>query len=140
MKKVCYILIVVSFLMISCNKHEKNGEFAGNWQLTEMKDLTGNVITTNCDTSRIFYTVSLSLMKFQNYFDNSGIFYLAYFNRYGNNLEIGKVFRRPDDDIVPNDSLKQFGVTEDGKFTIIRLNEEEMILRNSLYILSFRKF
>ena len=132
------IVLLLSTTFLACDKLDDNGDLGGLWQMTEWKSLPdGTIKATKQDA--IFYAVQLDLMKFSiNYDDET--YHLARFKHKGNTLEIGTVYTRPDETIVPASALAKYGVPASGKFIIDKLSSSEMVLRSDDAILKFRKY
>ena len=138
MNKTILKFLVVSALLLfmaSCDKVEDNGNFAGQWQLTEWKHLPDGKVVAD-KYSRIFYSVQLDLMEFRG----SGNSYLSRFRRTADSLFIGTVYHGPKDDIVGCEELAPYGVPSDGSFAIEKLSKQALVLRTDTAQLTFRKY
>ena len=123
-KKTAVALCISAFALTttSCDKLDCNGELDGMWQMTKWENkYNGYVYATKNDN--IYYHVKL-----------------ATFHYTKDSLYIDEVYSQPFDSICPYDSLKAFGVTDEGRFKINSLDNSYMELENNLYILKFRKY
>ena len=137
MKKFFASILIATAVMcgvISCDKVEDNGDFAGMWQLTEWKHLPDGQIVAD-KYNGIYYSVQLDLMAF-----NGKSQYLARFRRTADSLFIGTVYHGPKDDIVGYEELAPYGVPSDGKFAIDKLTRSALVLRSDTAQLTFRKY
>lgn len=140
MKRLVLSMIFLVVALVGCDKMDCNGKLDGNWQLTEWMDIaSGDMIADN--TSGIFYTVELELIQFKS--NATGYYpYLAYFRHQGDSLFIGDVFlnQANTDSIVALEDLARFGDDGSGKFRIMDLSDDRMVLTNRQYRLAFRKY
>ena len=134
MKKIIFTLLLLPLLLTGCDKMEDNGDFAGQWQLTEWKNLADGQIVAD-KTTGIYYCVQLDLMSFQYKKQ-----YLARFRRTSDSLFIGTVYYGSKDEIVGYDQLADCGVPANGKFAIDRLTRKALVLRSDDAVLTFRKY
>ena len=133
-------IIIVMTIFLSCDKMDENGALDGNWQLTEWRDAETDSIIATRYTYKLYYTVKLNLIKFQDMGHIASPFCLAYFRHKGDSLMIDRAFIRPDDTDIPLDSLGKYGCPADGKFTILKLTHDNMTLKSELGTLHFRKY
>ena len=136
----CLLTGLMVSLVISCDKMDENDKLDGFWQMTSwVEKETGDTVATRYD-SKIFYTIQLELLRMQDLTTPSGPMYQSYFHYTKDSLFIERTFVRPFDEEMPLDSLAQFGSTPDGRFGIDLLTRSQMVLSNSMNILSFRKY
>ena len=134
------LLCLLVSLSTSCNKVDENGDFDGNWQMTEWRsNATGEVLATRY-TRRIFYAVKLNILQMRDHDLTYDTWHLSYFHRANDSLYIDKVYHRPFDKEENVDSLAIYGCAPEGSFAFLKLTHDDMILRNSLYTLTFRKY
>lgn len=135
-------LAFVSMLctITACDKLDENGDFDGNWQMTEWRDNATQAILATKYTHRIYYAVKLNILQMREYGKPYDTWHLAYFHCSDDSLYIDKVFHRPFDIEEPVDSLAIYGCAPEGRYAFIKLTKDDMILRNSLYTLTFRKY
>ena len=130
---------IFTLLLTSCFRTETNGEFGGNWQMTEWKQLSNDsLIATNNDV-QLHYTIHRDLIKFQNY-TQSYEYYLATFHLTTDSLCIDNIYHSPIDTLVLFDELSLMGIDSTGRFLIEHLTSEKMVLKNAAYQLKFRKY
>ena len=132
--------LLFTFSLSSCDKLDENGAFDGNWQLTEWRDNATNHVLADRYTKRIYYAVKLNIIQMRDYSKPYDTWHLSYFHRSNDSLYIDKVYHRPFDREEPVDSLALYGCAPEGRYAFIKLTHDDMILRNSLYTLTFRKY
>ena len=144
MKPIAYCLqfmVLAMFIMFtSCDKTDENGDFDGNWQMIEWRENATNHIIATRYTQRIFYAVKLNILQMREYGKPYDTWNLSYFHCKNDSLYIDKVFHRPFDREETVDSLAVYGCAPEGRYAFIKLTKDDMILRNSLYTLTFRKY
>ena len=141
MKKYIFFFVAVmvsAVIFSSCDKLECNGALDGQWQLTEWKSPTGELLADK--QARIFYNFQLQMMTFQigdkwqsSSFENTGTSLRVYdpLNYIGGGRE----------EILPMTDLAKYGVPEDGIMKIEKLTSGTMILSsNQRGTLTFRKY
>ena len=132
--------LLFSLLFTSCFRTETNGEFGGNWQMTEwINNADQSVYATN-ETLPLYYTVHRDLIKFQDMSSPTSTYYLATFHRTADSLVLEKVFDSPIDTIVPFHQLNAVGIDSTGRFYMSELTHNKMTLKNHLYTIRFRKY
>ena len=134
------LTLTLSFSLSSCDKLDENGAFDGNWQMTEWRDNATNHVLADRYTKRIYYAVKLNIIQMRDYSKPYDTWHLSYFHRSNDSLYINKVYHRPFDREEPVDSLALYGCAPEGRYAFIKLTHDDMILRNSLYTLTFRKY
>ena len=134
-----FSLFTLTLLLSSCSRTETNGEFGGNWQMTEWKQIYNDSLLATNETLQLHYTVHRDLIKFQKYSDN-GIYYLATFHRTADSLVIDKIYHASIDTLVPFSQLSNIGFDSTGRFRIVHLTSKSLILSNTLFRLTFRKY
>lgn len=133
-----YIGFIITTFIACEGKHNCNGDLDGNWQLTSWKcNSDGSIKATNKDG--IYYAVSLNLVKIWAS-TQARENYLLDFTLRNDSLILLKAYASPFDSIVSFKSLKDYGVSEDGKFKIGTLNSRELVLINNDNTLFFRKY
>ena len=137
MKKLRILVAIIAVVggLVFCDKVEDNGNFAGQWQLTEWKSLPDGQVKYD-KYSRIYYCVQLDLMEFRGLGDS----YLTRFHRTADSLKIGTVYHGSRDEIVGIEELAKYGVPSDGGFAIERLSKQALVLSSDTVRLTFRKF
>ena len=135
-----FSLFTLTLLFSSCSRTETNGDFGGNWQMTEwIENKNQSVYATN-QTLPLYYTVHRDLIKFQDMSSPMGTYYLATFHRTTDSLVLEKVFDSPIDTIVPFHQLNAVGIDSTGRFFMSELTHNKMILKNHLYTIHLRKY
>ncbi len=125
MKKSIFLLFILSLLICSCQKEDKNGDFGGMWKLLEIVKSDGT--TTDTKENQYFWKVQLELIKIGSQFGR--------FQNTGDSLFIQMI-----DPKCP--SLKKYGIynNADERFKILHLDRNGMTLQSSSVKLRFRKF
>ncbi|MBO7102317.1 MAG: lipocalin-like domain-containing protein [Bacteroidaceae bacterium] len=140
MKKLRIILtLVISFAFLACSRTETNGALGGNWQMTEWKQIRNDSLIATQNDVQLHYTIHRDLLKCQN-FTQSNEYYLATFHRTADSLVIENIYHSPIDTLVRFDELSIVGIDGTGRFRIEQLTNEKMILLNTAYQLTFRKY
>ena len=134
-----FSLFILTLPLSSCSRTETNGEFGGNWQMTEWKQIYNDSLLATNETLQLHYTVHRDLIKFQKYSDN-GIYYLATFHRTADSLVIDNIYHASIDTLVPFSQLSTIGFDSTGRFRIVQLTSKSLILSNTLFRLTFRKY
>lgn len=134
------IILLATVCLTSCNKNDENGYLDGNWQLVSWEDNTSHTIIATNNTTKIYYTIKLDILQIRNINDSYDTFFLSYFHYTTDSLFVGKTFLRPYDKEVKLDSLGKYGCTTDGKFAIKTLTKNQLVLLNTKYLLTFRKY
>ncbi len=138
LQKLLYIMLIATTLFSCEGKHNCNGDLDGNWQLTSWEsNIDGSIKATNKDG--IYYAVSLSLIKIWKTTNSNG-YYLSDFERKNDSLFFTRIYASPFDSIVSFKDLKDYGMGDDGKFKIIKLNSNALVLSNRENTLTFRKY
>ena len=132
--------LLLSLLFTSCFRTETNGEFGGNWQMTEWIDNADQSVYATNQTLPLYYTVHRDLIKFQDMSSPTSTYYLATFHRTADSLVLEKVFDSPIDTIVPFHQLNVVGIDSTGRFYMSELTNNKMTLKNHLYTIRFRKY
>lgn len=140
MKKLLTIFtLVASCIFFACSRTETNGALGGNWQMTEWKQIRNDSLIATQNDVQLHYTIHRDLLKCQNY-TQSNEYYLATFHRTADSLVIEKIYHSPIDTLVHFDELSFIGVDNTGRFRIEQLTNEKLILVNTAYQLTFRKY
>jgi len=135
-----FSLFTLTLLLTSCFRTETNGEFGGNWQMTEWIDNADQSVYATNQTLPLYYTVHRDLIKFQDMSSPTSTYYLATFHRTADSLVLEKVFDSPIDTIVPFHQLNVVGIDSTGRFYMSELTNNKMTLKNHLYTIRFRKY
>ena len=141
MKKKFILTSIFLLLALSAcdNKRDHNGELGGMWQLTEWRSPDGTTMATKAD--QIFYSVQLNLIRFRDYDDGTwGDYYLAYFRHTPDSLIVYRPVNYAKDSLVSLQDLARYGVPSDGRFHIVALDHDMMILSSPAGTINFRKY
>lgn len=131
-----FALALTSLLLVSCAKMDDSGDFGGYWQMLTMERLAdGEIVLTNADG--VFYGVHSNTMKLTR--PGEPIF-LATYEVSGDSLRLTTIYKRPHDEVMPPTELAPMGVDETGSFKVEHISSDRMVLKNTLYRLSFRKY
>jgi len=135
MKKLLFCLIICPILA-ACDKMDDNGDLGGYWQLlTWEKQSDGQVVADK--TSHIFYCVSRELISMAN--TATGTTYLSTFHRTTDSLFLDATYSVPDT-LREVTVLEPFGADETGRFRIVQLTGDRLVLSNTKNVLTFRKY
>lgn len=128
------------FALAACdNMRDNNGDLGGMWQLTEWRDKATLEVKANKD-SAIYYSFHRDLMKIQNY-RHKGAEFFMYFTHAGQTLTVDSAYQfNPRDKRVPLDDLAPYGVPADGRFSVLQLTDERLVLDAPTHTLTFRKY
>ena len=131
MKRLLYIIIVVTLLLTSCDKEDSaNGHLDGFWQMTSSPGITwafqGHILELR-DVKKVHQDIVMS------------------FTREGDKLKLSDPYRvdRDSDDVALKDAdmLIPYGIGNTStEFRISELTSSRMVLDNNTTHLEFRKF
>lgn len=143
MKKLIYI-ILASIIFTACELEiMDNGTLGGNWQLQKIDTLsTGGI----CDmsSSYIYWGITNQILQIRD-IDNNNLKILFYFKKEENKLRLfspHNVITKDKLIALENDSLLQpLGIKSlQEDFLIEKSNYNQLVLKNELYRLSFKKY
>ena len=137
---IIFFLVALVQMNSSCNKTDENGDFDGNWQMTEWRSNADGTIIGTRYTHKIYYAVKLNILQMRDYDKPYDTWHFCEFHKTSDSLYIDKVYHRPFDKEEPVDSLAIYGCAPEGRYAFLKLTKDDMILRNSLYTLTFRKY
>lgn len=131
MKRLLYIIIGVTLLLISCDKEDSaNGHLDGFWQMSSSPGITwafqGHILELR-DVKKVHQDIVMS------------------FTREGDKLKLSDPYRvdRDSDDVALKDAdmLIPYGIGNTStEFRISELTSSRMVLDNNTTHLEFRKF
>ena len=131
MKRLLYIIIGVTMLLVSCDKEDSdNGNLDGFWQMTSSPGITwafqGHILELR-DVKKVHQDIVMS------------------FTREGDKLKLSDPYRvdRDSDDVALKDAdmLIPYGISNTStEFRISVLTSSRMVLDNNTTHLEFRKF
>lgn len=131
-----FALALTGLLFASCTKMDDSGDFGGYWQMLTMEQLSdGEIVLTKADG--VFYGVHGNTMKLSR--PNVPTF-LATYELSGDSLRLTTIYKRPYDEVVPPTELAPVGVDSTGSFLVEHISSDRMVLKNTLYRLTFRKY
>lgn len=142
------VLAIATLLLPACEDfHENNGDLGGMWQLTEWRQGTTTVATSE---DLIFYSIHRELIQYTHFSSRE--------QKYKNEIDYMKryfsMFRHTPDSLILHtfvnaldesklaeySQIKEFGIPEDGRFHIDRLDANHLVLSYDGNVLSFRKY
>ena len=136
MRHTLSVLMIVSVFVLvvtACDNKRDSSDFAGQWQLLEWRDASGNVKATK--ESGIYYKFQLKLLQLDYYHfcryylrPDSIILETAFYNEYNT------------DTPIPFEDIANFGIPSDGKFRITMPDNDRMVLSGKSGVLSFRRY
>lgn len=136
-----FILFLVLYLVYSCDKVDCNDGLDGQWQMYEWVSPEGEVVGGK--EMKMYYSFQLQMMMFQKLSVSSGYLLSSFQHRNTSILIYDPVKYKGNghDEILPMDTLRQYGVPFDGVMTIESLSDETLILRSAeTGRLSFRRY
>ena len=131
------LAVIFIFIIASCAKNDCNGDLDGTWQLISWQSVDGTHQVAD-KTSGIYWHIKLSLVKMHK--PSESLYYLSYFKYTSDSLFIGNTYRSPYDEPASLTELAPYGVPDDGKYRIEKLDDDYLQLRSSINRLSFRKY
>lgn len=140
---VIFFLILALVLCISCkeDKRELDNPLAGQWQMTEWVDATGQLYATQ--EIQIYYRFQLGLMAFHKVSQPDGFIHACFENKDGV-ICIYSPFEYAGSghsNILPMNTLQKYGVPQDGMMKIEELTSSKLVLSSpDVGTLSFRKY
>lgn len=135
--KYLILCLTLALSLTACQKMDDNGDLGGTWQLLSWETKAdGRVVATKED--RIFYYFQGELMKTQILTEE--LSYLSTFHTTPDSLIVDRVYMRPNDTLVPVDSLRRYGATASGRFHFDVLSADRLVLSNEDNVLTFRKY
>lgn len=141
-----FLLCTLIFLgATSCENKHDNDDLAGLWQLREWTDENGNKVTPD---GRIFYAVQLGLIQFEAFFSDQVANYItmyATFQHNGNELILTNCYNPSSGGITDERqedfrTLARYGVGTEGRFLILSISDNTLVLQGSKGTLYFRKY
>ena len=128
-----WLPLVLLAVLCGCENKRDSSDLAGQWQLLEWRDASGETVRTKEDG--IYYRFQLSLLQLEfsyicKYVEtpDSLILQGAYKNMYNT------------DTPVPFTEFAEYGIPEDGRFGIDALNGEDLVLSGKSGVLRFRRY
>lgn len=145
-KKIFHILAVCTLAALgSCGDFDINGDLDGMWHLRTVEDLTKNEITSVKEQC-VYYSVQQNLITVKRlYRSDSPVIYDTHIGRFIHTkdsliLHNFRIFQNEGIEATPQ-SLAPFyldGTTS--RYSIKKLDSDEMVLRSDLRELFFKKF
>lgn len=144
MKRFCYLLISIFIcvpLFVSCDKMDCNDGLDGQWQMYEWISPEGEMVGGK--ELEIYYSFQLQMMMFQKLSVSSG-YLLSSFQNEQTKIRVYDPIKykgNGHDDVLPMDTLSQYGVPLDGVMHVESLTSNKLVLSSSeAGRLSFRKY
>lgn len=124
------LLLSVCYIMSSCDKHDCNNGLDGQWQMYEWQSPEGELVGGK--EMQIYYSFQLQMMMFQKLSVSSGYLLSSFENRNTSILIYDPIKYKANghDEILPMDTLRQYGVPFDGMMKIDRLSGDTLILHS----------
>lgn len=133
--------LLLPFMFISCDKMDCNDGLDGQWQMYEWVSPDGGVIAGT--EMKLYYSFQLQMAMFQKHSVSMG-YQLTSFANMGSSIRIYdpiKYAGNGHDDILPMDTLRHYGVPQDGVMQVERLTSGTLVLSSKEYgRLSFRRY
>lgn len=144
MKRVCFLLISIFLctpLFVSCDKMDCNDGLDGQWQMYEWISPKGEMIGGK--ELEIYYSFQLQMMMFQKLSVSSG-YLLSSFQNNQTSIRVYDPIKykgNGHDNVLPMDTLSQYGVPLDGVMHVESLTSKNLVLSSrETGRLSFRKY
>lgn len=116
---------------------DNNGDLGGAWQLLSWQDAeTGDIVAEK--SARIYYYFSRQLLRMQRL--DEAFYYLSTFHRAADSLFLDAVYSSPYDSTATYTDLAPYGVSSTGRFRIVSLSGNSLVLSNEKSLLTFRKY
>lgn len=119
----------------------RNGDLDGQWQMCKWTNPNGELVGDK--ELQIYYSFQLEMMMFQRLSVSSG-YLLSSFQNKGNKIYVYNPIKykgNGHDEILPMDTLRQYGVPHDGVMHIDSLTSTTLVLSNEeTGRLCFRKY
>ena len=124
------LLLSVCYIMSSCDKQDCNNGLDGQWQMYEWQAPEGELVGGK--EMQIYYSFQLQMMMFQKLSVSSGYLLSSFENRNTSILIYDPIKYKANghDEILPMDTLRQYGVPFDGMMKIDRLSGDTLILHS----------
>lgn len=124
------LLLSVCYIMSSCDKLDCNNGLDGQWQMYEWQSPEGELVGGK--EMQIYYSFQLQMMMFQKLSVSSGYLLSSFENRNTSILIYDPIKYKANghDEILPMDTLRQYGVPFDGMMKIDRLSGDTLILHS----------
>ncbi len=130
---------ILAFFHSSCEtKYDQNGNLDGMWQMLRWEDTQSQTVHADKSTG-IYYCFQLNLMRIWKA-ESPRTYFLAYFTHRGDSIILGDIFSYPGDSVHITSDLAEYGVPENGRFHVDRLNSDKMVLSHKTEVLTFRKY
>lgn len=145
-----FSLLIALLIFCSCEDfRDHNGDFGGMWQLVEWKvqndgQETATIKATNADG--IYYSIHRNLIQFTHCLPGEPLHegysnrLLGYIEISGNLLTIKNVVYNYDDQFADSQKRNEYGIPDDGIYTILSISNEKLVLRHGNNTLTFRKY
>lgn len=145
MKKLYIYIIGVVLLMAGCDvESSSNGDLDGFWQMTARSDKYTDVGARDMRESGLTWSFQGKLLELRDVNDRQKDIVMS-FEHVGNQLRLYNPYlvERDSDDIIVSDLevLLPYGISQtDGKYDVVELSGDRMVLENERFLLKFRKY
>ena len=138
------------FFICSCEDfRDHNGDLGGMWQLVEWKVLSDdkeNAIIKATNADGIYYSIHRNLIQFTHCLPDAPLYQgysdriLGYMEISGNQLVVKNIVYNYDDQFADNKKRAEYGIPEDGIYTILSISNKKLVLKYNDNTLTFRKY
>ena len=139
----CIISLISLVIYTSCENKRDNSTLGGMWQLVEWRATDGSIAYNKPDTT-IYYKVRNNLLVLQELPGEEGRYYLTYCRQTSDSLIINPdkivIDAELDKTCYHIDSLRRYGIPNNGRLHIDVLNSDAMVLSGEEGTLRFRKY
>lgn len=145
MKKLYIYIIGVVLLMAGCDvESSSNGDLDGFWQMTARSDKYTDVGARDMRESGLTWSFQGKLLELRDVNDRQKDIVMS-FEHVGNQLRLYNPYlvERDSEDIIVSDLevLLPYGISQtDGKYDVVELSGDRMVLENERFLLKFRKY
>lgn len=134
-------LVMLFVALTACDKVDHD-DLAGNWQLTAW-DEAGQPVATS---GTLYYSFQLGMMQMR-FFPGDEATYLAHFSHRGDSIFLNDIILPhegglSDEALYPSDFslLAPYGIPSDGRFGVVTLSDDLLILSRDARRLAFRRY
>ena len=141
-----YIIIGVVLLFAGCDKENSdNGNLEGFWQMTEMYAVYSSSLPgTDMRQSGLTWSFQGKLLELRDVNDRQKDIVMSFEHKDGKLRVYNPYFvERDSDDIQITDAspLRPYGISQtDDTFEVVELSSNQMILKDLIFTLTFRKY
>lgn len=144
MKRLLFVIISFSLLLVACDSKRDTDSLAGFWQLAEWRNADDQIVIPYTN-QKIYYSFQLSILCMQNL--PKGSTYYSHYEHKGDSLILKDIFvslegGQRDSFIVADNfsTLSNYGIPASGRFKIDQIGGGTLILKSNEGTLRFREY